>query len=168
MKIRRTLALVLAIVMAFSLAACGNAEPAGDDGSEAKTEIVAALNSVPGNLDISATMGVALLSVSPHIYDYLIDMDEDYNFIPAIATSWERVDDTTWTFECDVSGYTFSNGDPLEMDDITYSWTWPFQNATGTATNQGDELDTLLGDNAANGQPATISITVTTTVTQID
>ena len=97
MKIRRTLALVLAIVTAFSLAACGNAEPAGDDGSEAKTEIVAALNSVPGNLDISATMGVALLSVSPHIYDYLIDMDEDYNFIPAIATSWERVDDTTWT-----------------------------------------------------------------------
>lgn len=90
MKIRRTLALVLAIVTAFSLAACGNAEPAGDDGSEAKTEIVAALNSVPGNLDISATMGVALLSVSPHIYDYLIDMDEDYNFIPAIATSWER------------------------------------------------------------------------------
>lgn len=51
---------------------------------------------------------------------------------------------------------------------ITYSWTWPFQNATGTATNQDDELDTLLGDNAANGQPATISITVTTTVTQID
>lgn len=121
MKIRRTLALVLAIVTAFSLAACGNAEPAGDDGSEAKTEIVAALNSVPGNLDISATMGVALLSVSPHIYDYLIDMDEDYNFIPAIAPSWERVDDTTWTFECDVSGYTFSNGDPLEMDDIIFS-----------------------------------------------
>lgn len=51
---------------------------------------------------------------------------------------------------------------------ITYSWTWHFQNATGTATNQDDELDTLLGDNAANGQPATISITVTTTVTQID
>lgn len=51
---------------------------------------------------------------------------------------------------------------------ITYSWTWPFQNATSTATNQDDELDTLLGDNAANGQPATISITVTTTVTQID
>lgn len=121
MKIRRTLALVLAIVMAFALAACGNAEPAGEDGGEAKTEIVAALNSVPGNLDISATMGVALLSVSPHIYDYLIDMDEDYNFIPAIATSWERVDDTTWTFECDVSGYTFSNGDPLEMDDIIFS-----------------------------------------------
>mgnify|MGYP000791410233 CR=1 FL=1 len=51
---------------------------------------------------------------------------------------------------------------------ITYSWTWPFQGTTGTATNQDDELDTLLGDNAANGQPATISITVTTTVTQID
>lgn len=51
---------------------------------------------------------------------------------------------------------------------ITYSWTWPFQNATGKATNQSDELDTLLGDNAAKGSAPTISITVTTTVTQID
>ena len=51
---------------------------------------------------------------------------------------------------------------------ITYSWEWPFENAKGEAANQSDELDTLLGDNAANGNAPMISINVTTTVTQID
>lgn len=53
-------------------------------------------------------------------------------------------------------------------DSITYSWEWPFEKATGDAMNQSDELDTLLGNNAANGNAPTVSITVKTTVTQID
>lgn len=53
-------------------------------------------------------------------------------------------------------------------EDITYSWEWPFENATGDVANQSDELDTKLGDNAANGNAPTIKITVKTTVTQID
>ena len=53
-------------------------------------------------------------------------------------------------------------------ENITYSWEWPFESATGTAANQSDELDTLLGNNAAEGIAPTISIDVTTTVTQID
>lgn len=55
--------------------------------------------------------------------------------------------------------------------DITYSWEWPFENATGSAASQSNELDTLLGDNAADGDDTndpTVSITVKTTVTQID
>lgn len=52
--------------------------------------------------------------------------------------------------------------------DITYSWEWPFENATGKACNQDDVLDTKLGDNAANNNAPTINITVTTTVTQVD
>lgn len=54
---------------------------------------------------------------------------------------------------------------------ITYSWEWPFEGATGTATNQDDELDTLLGNNAADGDTSNdpkIDITVKTTVTQIN
>lgn len=52
--------------------------------------------------------------------------------------------------------------------DITYSWEWPFENATGKACNQDDVLDTKLGDNAANNNAPTINITVTTTVTQVN
>lgn len=56
-------------------------------------------------------------------------------------------------------------------EDITYSWEWPFSGSTGTAANQDDVLDTLLGNNAADGDSSndpTIKITVTTTVTQIN
>ena len=54
---------------------------------------------------------------------------------------------------------------------ITYSWEWPFENSSGDAISQSDELDTLLGNNAADDDPSndpTITIHVTTTVTQID
>ena len=56
-------------------------------------------------------------------------------------------------------------------EDITYSWEWPFEGGTGSAAIQDDELDTLLGDNAADGDTSndpTIKITVKTTVTQIN
>lgn len=56
-------------------------------------------------------------------------------------------------------------------DDITYSWEWPFEGSTGKVANQNDELDTKLGDNAADGDTGndpTISITVNTKVTQIN
>lgn len=56
-------------------------------------------------------------------------------------------------------------------NNITYSWEWPFEKATGKVANQNDELDTKLGDNAADDNPDNdpkISITVKTTVTQIN
>lgn len=55
-------------------------------------------------------------------------------------------------------------------ESVTYSWEWPFENGSGKQ-EQSDELDTLLGNNAADTNPdndPTIKITVTTTVTQID
>lgn len=56
-------------------------------------------------------------------------------------------------------------------ENITYSWEWPFENASGTAAKQDNTLDTKLGDNAADGDSGNdpkVSISVKTTVTQID
>lgn len=56
-------------------------------------------------------------------------------------------------------------------DGITYSWEWPFTGGSGSAASQSDVLDTLLGDYAADDDDSNdpqISITVTTTVTQVD
>ena len=65
-----------------------------------------------------------------------------------------------------------ANSDLSEVgEDITYSWEWPFENAKGKVAEQSDELDTLLGNNAADFDPNNdpkISIIVTTTVTQIN
>ena len=48
------------------------------------------------------------------------------------------------------------------------SWEWAFANATGTMANQSDVDDTYLGNQAATATAATVSLTVKTTVTQID
>lgn len=56
-------------------------------------------------------------------------------------------------------------------ENITYSWEWPFEDASGTAAKQDNTLDTKLGDNAADSNPDNdpkVSISVKTTVTQID
>ncbi len=45
---------------------------------------------------------------------------------------------------------------------LAVSWEWPF------STDENDANDTYLGDQAAEGKAATVSIQVTTTVTQID
>ena len=50
-------------------------------------------------------------------------------------------------------------------DELNVSWEWIFE---GTDGKQTDEYDTKLGDQAADGKAATISIAITCTVTQID
>ena len=54
-------------------------------------------------------------------------------------------------------------------DSLKISWEWPFE--TGDTPEKkavNDENDTYLGNQAANDNAATVSIEITTTVTQID
>lgn len=52
-----------------------------------------------------------------------------------------------------------------DKDALSVSWAWAYEGADGEQT---DEYDTMLGDQAADGKAATISIAVTCTVTQVD
>lgn len=82
-------------------------------------------------------------------------------------------------FEADVeaqiatSAKKYNVGEPLSAvgADLDVDWKWDFEGSnyggTGSA-KQTDPYDTQLGDRAANGQAATIELTVTCTVTQID
>lgn len=54
----------------------------------------------------------------------------------------------------------------VAADALRISWEWPFE--TYKAGVLCDDKDTALGNATAAGNPATISISVTTTVTQID
>lgn len=45
-------------------------------------------------------------------------------------------------------------------DSVSVSWVWPFEGE--------DEKDTFLGGQAAAGNPATVALTIETTVTQVD
>lgn len=48
------------------------------------------------------------------------------------------------------------------------SWAWAFEGTTGEKYQQDDVKDTYLGNQAATATAATVSLTVKTTVTQID
>ena len=49
---------------------------------------------------------------------------------------------------------------------VQISWVWPYETTIGS--KNCDVMDTYLGDQAADGTPAKVEITITTTVTQID
>ena len=53
-------------------------------------------------------------------------------------------------------------------ENLQISWSWAFAGKTGQKYSQTDIQDTFLGDEAAEDRASTISLTVTTTVTQID
>lgn len=54
-------------------------------------------------------------------------------------------------------------------ESLSVEWEWPFETGTDeTEKAANNEKDTFLGGQAASANPATVTLTVTTTVTQID
>ena len=53
-------------------------------------------------------------------------------------------------------------------DTLAISWEWPFETGTDADKPANNIRDTFLGDEAAAGKAATVSLTLATTVTQID
>ena len=53
-------------------------------------------------------------------------------------------------------------------NDLIVSWSWPFEVGTGAELKENDRKDTILGDAAAATHAATIELTVTCTVTQVN
>lgn len=84
------------------------------------------------------------------------------------GTNYTSVADFEAAVEALINGWTktYDAGTSLDhqaADSVSVSWEWPF--STGDAN---DAKDTWLGNQAAAGNPATVSLTITTTVTQID
>ena len=63
----------------------------------------------------------------------------------------------------DYAANTDLGSDAVKAESLNITWEWPF--STGA---ENDAKDTILGNAAAAGNAGSISITVTTTVTQID
>ena len=67
-----------------------------------------------------------------------------------------------------INGWTKSydpgtNLSTVDADSVSVSWEWPF-----STSPENDAKDTWLGNQAAADNPATVTLTITTTVTQID
>jgi peptide/nickel transport system substrate-binding protein len=126
---RKVFVFLLVLTTAFVSAACGtpqnssdaNTSDAGASDANTPVEITAGLYLMPNGLDPLSEDSVTNYNIIYHVYDRLVAFDPESNeWIPAVAKSWERVDDVTWKFEINMD-YKFSNGDALTMDDVVYS-----------------------------------------------
>jgi len=123
-KIKRISAMVLALVMILSLAACGKSidQTATQGQKIAGGTITTMIQTEPDNFDPFIAVAADTTSLLFNVYDGLMCLKEDGTMDYDLATSYKISDDgLTYTF---VIGTTavFSNGKKLTMDDVVYSY----------------------------------------------
>ncbi len=105
------------------LEACGSTSTSPIVGSKpvrGGTLTLAAVDS-PINLDPQDTANYASAQVYNNIFSRLVDLDVNFNPLPALAHSWTQDDDVTWTFNL-VDNAVFHNGQPFTANDVQYTF----------------------------------------------
>ena len=128
---KKMLALVLAAVMALSMAACGGSNSASGTDSSASTaqtgtaqgnNVTVELGPNPETLDpaLNSTLDGGNTIITA--FEGLLLIDEDQNVIPGQAESWTVSEDgLTWTFTMR-DGLKWSDGTDLTAKDFEYSF----------------------------------------------
>jgi len=102
----KQLALVLA---AASWIACAQAQ-----------ELKIGLSAEPSAMDPHFHNLTPNNSLLRHIFDRLIDQDENQALVPGLAVSWRNLDDSTWEFKLR-PGVRFTDGSEFTANDVIYS-----------------------------------------------
>src|SRR5499425_3388179 len=108
----------------LSLSAAGLAAAALPRAARAQAkrsgELVAGLSERMLTLDPANHYSISATSVLRHVYDPLVDVTNDSKFVPALAESWQAVNNTTWRFTLrkDVK---FHDGSPFNADSAVYT-----------------------------------------------
>ncbi|WP_099206078.1 ABC transporter substrate-binding protein [Scatolibacter rhodanostii] len=132
MKKLKILALILAATTV--LTACSSTQPqkseASSSGSEvsatstvtknARDQLVVAIANEPGSLDPQNVGVVSAYQVQEQMFNTLVERDEEGNFLPSLAESWEQIDDTTIRFKLR-QDVLFHNGEKMTAEDVRYS-----------------------------------------------
>ena len=109
---RKLIAMLLAVLMCFSLAACGN------EAAETKDSVVIAIGSEPETLDPTQGWGHGN---APIVQSTLVRYTSDLSFENDLATGYElSPDGLTWTFTIrdDVK---FTDGEKLTASDVAFT-----------------------------------------------
>jgi len=117
------LSLLLAVMMMFSLVACGSSKDDGDEvAGAAKTHFAMGMGAEPTSMDPSQSKDLVTWMFVMQSYETLIRLDwETQEFVPNMATEWKINEDSTEVEFTIREGVTFHNGDPMTMDDVIFS-----------------------------------------------
>ena len=127
---KKTLAMLLAALMLFSLAACGSDGPANSDSGSTTS----GAPSQDGGKYLNVMLGTNVMSLDTNYatdgdsfeviagcIDGLMQMDGDGAAVPAIAESYDLSDDgKTYTFH--LRDAKWANGTPVTANDFVFAW----------------------------------------------
>jgi peptide/nickel transport system substrate-binding protein len=102
-------------------APAATAAPAAAAGPR-RGEVTAAMSERMLTLDPANHYSISSTAVLRHVFDPLVDVTADSKYVPALAESWESVDDLTWKFKLR-QGVTFHDGSPFNADSVVYTLT---------------------------------------------
>lgn len=81
----------------------------------------AGLTGQPDQLDPATSSIYTAAQIYDNIFDKLVILDANGNFLPSLATSWRQLDSKTWEFHL-VHNAVFHNGEPLTAQDVQYTF----------------------------------------------
>ena len=124
MKMKRFLAIWLSFGLILSLAACENngvvdEENSSGEKSKKDTLIVAQAADIMSTDPLNAVNAYSI-SVNRHLYDYLINLNEDGTFSPMLAESWELINPLLVELRLR-QDVLFHNGEKMTAEDVVYS-----------------------------------------------
>ena len=59
--------------------------------------------------------------ITRHVFDKLVERDEEQQPAPGLAVSWKAIDPLTWEFKLR-EGVTWSDGSPFSADDVVFTF----------------------------------------------
>lgn len=116
---KRTISLLLAVVLLFTLALSGCANAGKSDGGK---QLTASLGPNPETIDPALNSAVDGGNMLLFAFDCLLNIDKDNKVIGGAAEKWETSSDgLTWTFHLR-KNLKWSDGSALTAKDFVYSW----------------------------------------------
>jgi peptide/nickel transport system substrate-binding protein len=94
--------------------------------------LIAATIDKPVNMDPAFAELYSSMQVYQNIFNKLVYVDADYNFIPGLAKAWTQVDATTWELEL-VDNATFHNDEPFTSRVVAFTFERLFDPKVGAA-----------------------------------
>jgi len=134
---KKTFALLLCLMLTLSAVSCASAEQVKvlRYGTDAE----------PIGFDPHTISAVSSLRVIEQVYNQLVDVDENLNVIPELASSWEQPDDLTYIFRLN-ENVRFHNGRQMTAEDVKYSFERildPDTGALGSSSSYAGDIDTI-------------------------
>ena len=107
---------VMLVVLSLGILSCGGVDTVNDGDT-----LIFAIHNEPDRLDPPNQTDNTTEDVVRHIFNNLVEFDDELNHIPGLATSWEVSEDgLTWTFHLR-QGVTFHDGTPFDAGAVKYT-----------------------------------------------